>query len=181
MTCQQHLDTHTARTTHLGATSWHHFPCCQHTEQLCFLGKTSPQGQRWTTRPISARLSTDFCLQQVLQVQGCCCLQPGPAATTGDQNPSEHSTAPRDNKVTVPVPRAGSYHHHYYNLVRGAAILNRHCLHTNTLHSSGLRALNISAGEQKKLQSSHLLPRLRALLKSHRGPFVVGVKEIGLM
>lgn len=35
--------------------------------------KTSPQGQRWTTRPICACLTTDFSLQQVLQVQGCCC------------------------------------------------------------------------------------------------------------
>lgn len=46
-------------------------------------------------------------------------LQPGSAATMGDKHPSEHSTALRDNKMTVPAPGAGSHHHHYYNLVRG--------------------------------------------------------------
>lgn len=31
-------------------------------------------------------------------------LQPGPAAATGDQSPSECGTAPRDNETTVPAP-----------------------------------------------------------------------------
>lgn len=66
--------------------------------------------------------------------------QPGPAATTGDQSPSEHSTAPRDNETTVPAPRASNYHHCYYSLMRGAASLNRLLLWRQSFPLLGLKS-----------------------------------------
>lgn len=133
---------------HAGITS-----LAARTQSSPAIWENQPTGPKMdTTRSICAWLTTDLCLQRVLQVQGCCCLHCSQVQQPprGTRTPQEHSAAPRDNKMTVPAPRAGSYHHHYYNLVRGAASLKRHCLHANTPLSSGLRALNISAGEQQK-------------------------------
>lgn len=151
VTCQQHLYIHRAWTTHLGATCWP-LPLVSAHRAAQLFGKTSLQSQRWTSRSIHAWLTTEFCLQPELQVQGCCCLHCSQVQQPprGTRTPQEHSTAPRDNKMTVPAPGAGSCHHHYCNLVRRAASLNRHCLRANAPRSSGLRALNISAGEQQK-------------------------------
>lgn len=148
MTCQQHLYIHAARTTHQGTT------CRSLLASLPLLPTYSlPQGSSAfrENQPTGPKTGTqrhlhmpDHRLLSAASISGSglplFALQPGPAAATGDRSPSERGTAPRDNETTVPAPGAGNYHHRYYNLMRGAASLNRLLLRRQRFPFLGLKS-----------------------------------------
>lgn len=151
VTYQQHLYIHTARATHRGATSWSPLPLPPSLPTYSLPQGSSAFQENQPTRPKSGQPGTpphaDHQLLSAVRVSGSrlllSALQPGPAATTGDQSPSECSTAPRDNETTVPGPGAGNYHHRYYNLTGGAASLNRLLLRRQHFPLLGLKERGI--------------------------------------
>lgn len=118
------------------------------TGQLCFLGKPAHRGQRRATRYISACRTTDFGLQRAFQVQGCrylhCSQVRRPPRGTGA--PQSAALHPEITKRTVPAPGAGNYHHRYYNLMRGAASLNRLLLRRQRFPLLGLKSAEYFSG-----------------------------------